>query len=187
MLKYLSYPNHQQIFTDASKSEEGTGCAICTPEDKHLFKLLDIFSIFSGEAYAILQALIYIKKSKYDKFIIFSDSKSVILAIQDLVTKNPIIQNIIEMNVKLKDLKKDVWISWIPAHIGIKGNEETDSAAKLACCNNTSTTSGKPVVSKDFQNVLVKAITEAWNEEWKNSRLLNYTRFGTVQMTTIQH
>ena len=176
-----SYPNHQQIFTDASKSEEGTGCAICTPEDKHLFKLPDIFSIFSGEAYAILQALIYVEKSKYDKFIIFSDSKSVILAIQDLATKNPIIQNIIEMNVKLKDLKKDVWISWIPAHIGIKGNEEADSAAKLACCNNTSTTSDKPVVSKDLQNFLVKAITETWNEEWKNSR---FTKLHEIRNST---
>ena len=85
------------------------------------------------------------------------------------------------MNVKLKDLKKDVWISWIPAHIGIKGNEEADSAAKLACCNNTSTTSDKLVVSKDLQNFLVKAITETWNEEWKNSR---FTKLHEIRNST---
>lgn len=42
------FPEHQQIFTDAS------ACAVCTPEEKLQFKLSNTFSVMSSEAYAIL-------------------------------------------------------------------------------------------------------------------------------------
>ncbi|XP_076392511.1 uncharacterized protein LOC143265262 [Megachile rotundata] len=32
------YPSHKQIFTDGSKSKEGTGCAVCTYDNKLLLK-----------------------------------------------------------------------------------------------------------------------------------------------------
>lgn len=78
-----------------------------------------------------IEALIYIEKLTHNKFIIFSNSKSVLLAIQNLESNNSIIQNIIKMNVKLKNINKNVFFSRIPVHIGIKDNEKI--LTKLAC------------------------------------------------------
>lgn len=49
------------IYTDASKSHLGTGCAYYIPQDKiqALYKLPPEMSIFSAEAFAILQVIRY--------------------------------------------------------------------------------------------------------------------------------
>ncbi|XP_043262527.1 uncharacterized protein LOC122403220 [Colletes gigas] len=163
------YPYHTQIFTDASKSGQGTGCAVCTPEHEILFRLPETFTIFTSEALAVLQALKYIEETTHNKSIILTDSKSVLLALQNLETNNTVIQNIIELNETLKRDKREVLYSWIPSHIGIEGNEKADTAAKLAS-SSTAITKCEQATHQDIQKHCTKAQTEVWNEEWRNSR-----------------
>ncbi|XP_076385697.1 uncharacterized protein LOC143264087 [Megachile rotundata] len=158
------YPNHIQIFTDASKSKEGIGCAVCTLECELSFRLPEAFTVFSSKAFAILQALKYIQKTTHNKFIILSDSKSVLLALQKVETNNTIIQNIIELNETLKQDQKEVLYSWIPSHTGIRGNEKADSTAKLASSNST-LANYEYIDHRDFQKYCIKVLMETWNEE----------------------
>ncbi|XP_076623123.1 uncharacterized protein LOC143342788 [Colletes latitarsis] len=160
------YPHHTQIFTDASKSGEGTGCAVCTPEHELLFRLPETSTVFTSEASAVLQALKYIEETTHSKSIILTDSKSTLLALQNLETNNTVIQNIIET---LKRDKREVLYSWIPAHISIEGNEKADKAAKLAS-SSTTIMKYEQATHQDIQKHYTKALTEVWNEEWRNSR-----------------
>lgn len=48
LYKFINkFPEHKQIFTDASKSNEEAACAgeVCTPEEKLQVKLLNAFSV----------------------------------------------------------------------------------------------------------------------------------------------
>ena len=61
----------------------------------------------------------------------FGDSKS---ALQALLSKwdHPTVQTIMRFLVFLHTVHKTVIFCWLPSHMGISGNERTDSAAKAA-------------------------------------------------------
>ena len=75
---------------------------------------------------AIDKVMIY----KLKKITIFSDSLSAIEGIQSYYSKNPVVLEIQAALHKLELKKIEITLCWIPAHIGIKGNEEADIAAK---------------------------------------------------------
>lgn len=69
--------------------------------------------------------------------------------------------------------QKNILYSWIPSHVGIKGNEVANAAAKQASSSSSSSapiTDLGPIFYKDLQKYLIKATAESWNEEWINSR-----------------
>lgn len=73
---------------------------------------------------------------------IFSDSRSVLQAIffKDYRIKSShLIWTIRKLLFELKQLGKDVQLVWIPAHVGIEGNEMANSAAKDAVTIGTDT------------------------------------------------
>ena len=85
-------------------------------------------SIYSAETTAIDLAMNIIANHKASKFIIYTDSKSVLLALQNRDTSSPLITKLLN---KLNTLSNIIF-TWIPSHIGIQGNEKADKAAKKA-------------------------------------------------------
>ena len=91
--------------------------------------LLNDTSIFSAEACAINMALDLISESRNKKFIIFSDSLSVLESLKNRKFDHPLIIRIL---CKLKNLSNDndIEICWVPSHTGISGNDQVDKAAR---------------------------------------------------------
>ena len=116
------YPKHLHIFMGGSKLEKITGCA--TVHKGKIFKkhLPNDTSIFSAEASTINMALDLISESRNNKFIIFSDSLSVLESLKNMKFDNPLI---IKILCKLENLStdNDVQIWWVPSHTGINGND----------------------------------------------------------------
>ncbi|KAK2706230.1 hypothetical protein QYM36_016312 [Artemia franciscana] len=106
MMMDKEYKGYLPLFTDKSKANE----------IKH--KVLE----FSEESV------------KEDKVIIYSDSKSAIQAVVNASTMEKPNRDVLICYIKLQDIlkKKKVVIQWIPAHIGISGNEIADVKAKSA-------------------------------------------------------
>jgi len=73
----------QEIYTDASKNDEGVGIALVKNNLQTSFKLPSTCSIYTAEAVAILLAIKYINKNENDKYIILSDSLSSIISIKN--------------------------------------------------------------------------------------------------------
>ena len=87
-------------------------------------------SIFTAEAKAKDLALDFINECKLkDKFIIFSDSMSVLQALNHTSSKNPQIQKLFIKHHTISELKTIIYC-WVPSHVGIYGNEKVDKNAK---------------------------------------------------------
>ena len=78
---------------------------------------------------AIEAAIEYILESSDEKFMVITDSLSLLLA-QKL--NSPIVSNILHMCHYLFGHKNIVFFCWVPSHIGIQGNERADVLAKAA-------------------------------------------------------
>ena len=125
------FPNYQHIHTDGSKSNFGTGCGAVLHKKSLKKCLLKESSIFSAEIYAINLALDLISTSNSKKFIIHSDSISVLQSLKYTKLGNPQIVKIFnKLNCFIHS--KKMLFCWIPSHIGIQGNDKADSLAKAA-------------------------------------------------------
>ena len=91
------YKNNQQIYTDGSKEDSKVGCAVKSDSQGDVQRVPDGPSIFTAEANAIDLALDFISTcDANNKFIIFSDSLSVLKAMNHTSSKNPQIQKRLE-------------------------------------------------------------------------------------------
>ena len=76
------YTEYQHIYTDGSNDGEKVGCAFLYGNHFSCLHIPDGSSVFTAEAKAIYLALDFIDScSFHDKFIIFSDSLSVLNAL----------------------------------------------------------------------------------------------------------
>ena len=92
-----SYKNYQQVYTDGSKEDSKVGCAVISGNHSNMVRLPCDSSIFTAEAKAVDLALDFIITcDANDKLIIFSDSLSVLKAINHTSSKNPPIQKLLE-------------------------------------------------------------------------------------------
>ena len=124
------YPNYLCIYTDGSKDHNKTARAAVLNKIIKTKALPMDSSIFTAEACAIDLALDIISKEKHKKFIIFSDSLSVLLSLNNKKLEHPLI---VKLLCRLHStLNKEIVFCWIPSHIGVRGNHRADAAAKSA-------------------------------------------------------
>ena len=134
------------------------------------FRLPDGSSIYSAECIAIIKALILIKNCCDEReFVIYSDSLSCLLAIQNLQVRNRLICEAINILHSLAtEYDRIVHICWVPGHVGIGGNEAADKAAKTAL-------SGEAVDIRiphtDFRQVISNYINDKWQSMWAEAQV----------------
>ena len=100
-----------------------------------------------------------------NKFVIFSDSLSVLKSLDHTSSKNPQIQKLLEKHHDLSEFNEIVFC-WIPSHIGIAGNESVDQKAKdslnLHPINFT-------LPFSNFKPFINRYIVNKWQLLWNNS------------------
>ena len=93
-------------------------------------RIPDGSSVFTAEVKAIDLALDLVNNCTYtDKFIIFSDSLSVLQALNHTSSKNSQNHHLLLKHHEIS-YSKSVMYCWIPSHIDIYGNEKVDKSAK---------------------------------------------------------
>lgn len=165
------YRDYVKYYTDGSKMNEGVGCALVSGTNiSYGFRLNDRCSIFTAELYALLKSLQHIEGRTEKQFLICTDSLSSVQAMDDLYSSNPLVQNILTLltNITSKNVKLE--ICWIPGHVGIKGNELADEAAKLAVTK--ATVDDKRMTHSDlklhFKSTLARGFQKLWDNETNN-------------------
>lgn len=88
-----------------------------------------LFSIFTAKACAIELTLNIISSDKLNRFVIFSDSLSVLISVKNKRLENPLIVKFLSRLDSMSS-HKDIIMCWIPSYIGVNENERADLAAK---------------------------------------------------------
>lgn len=178
------FDNSTLIYTDASKTDSGTGGAYYIPSHavERIFKLNSSCSIFTAEAIAIYEALLYIQQANFQSTIILSDSLSVLKAIEYTksfsIKVNPYVIRIKNYISKINSSGRTVSFVWVKAHVGIQNNEHVDLLAKK------SISAGGILNHKlslmDSFSLLKKNSVLKWNYHWHLYCFTNPTRYTKI-------
>ena len=159
------YPDHFAIFTDGSKDDARAGCASVSDLHTSKLRLPDNASIFSAEVLALDLALRFVESRRDRKFIIFSDSLSVLQALKNRNLSNPLVQKLLVQHHHLSS-SKEIIFCWIPSHVGISGNEDADEAAKSSLNLNAAKFR---LPHTDFKPIINRHICNRWQASWNNA------------------
>ncbi|XP_071579733.1 uncharacterized protein [Temnothorax nylanderi] len=144
------------VFTDGSYDENKRSTAaslvICDQDEAYKISLPYLCSSFTAEAFAVKSALqLTSTQSEHRKrdIVVLSDCKSVLQGICNNhlnVHKNSYVTEARRLLYDLTHLlDKRVVLVWIPAHVGILGNELADSLAREAACEEADPSIAVPV------------------------------------------
>ncbi|XP_037536736.1 uncharacterized protein LOC119413748 [Nematolebias whitei] len=168
------YYGYVKIYTDASKNTAGQiGAAFIVPEFgvKVGKRLNNKLSVYTGEMVAILLAVQWIEDNQPLRSVICSDSSSSVISIKNSCSESrpDILIEIQQTLFKISMMGLTVTFLWIPAHIGIRGNEMADKAAKEATKHNS------VEIEVKFSRAEIKSITkqrmrEKWQKQWEEER-----------------
>ena len=120
-----NFPDHHHTYTDGSKLGMKVACAAFLQE--LLKHLPNESSVNSAGVTAIDLAMNIIANHKSSKFIIYLNSKSVFLVLQNKDTSYPLIIKLINKMNTLSP-NNNIILTWILNYIGIYGNERADKA-----------------------------------------------------------
>ena len=101
-------------------------------------------------------------------FVIFSDSLSVLQSYHNRHIENPLLLDVLLKHNDLAELSNIVFC-WLPSHVGIKGNEKADIAAKSASTLNIS---GLKIPYTDFKPCKNTFLHSKWQMSW-NAAVVN--------------
>ena len=177
--------NHQQdhadsipIYTDGSKSDAGVGFAVVSSDSIEQRKMPSYSSVFSSELGAISLALSKIPLHPFRKYAVYTDSQSALQAIDSFNAKHPGVRAIQENIHLLHEKRIEVILCWSPGHVGIKGNESADRAAKAAALS--SSTRINKCYYKDIKNLFQNKLDEKWYQEWS---LIQNNKLQSIKST----
>ena len=164
---------HKAIYTDGSKSSVGVGCAAVSSSRISQNSLPTNATVFTAELTAIILAVEQIKFSDNNlntKYVIYSDSKSAIEALKNYIQKNPLVKQIRQSINKLYSRGIQIEVCWIPAHVGIPGNEKADEKAKSGI---TCPIYDVKLPVGDYIGSLKNNIKSKWQDMWNNEPVNN--------------
>ena len=147
-------------------------------------------TVYTAELTAIILAVNQIKESndKYNtKYVIYSDSKSAIESLKRYSNKNPLEIKIKQLINKLYVRGIIIEVCWIPAHVGIPGNEKADEKAKTG--TNSPLFDDKLPVG-DYNGSLRLYTKTKWQNVWAgehNNKLKNIKNDVNLWKSSIQN
>ena len=171
-----SFLEHQEechrgvmIYTDGSKQEEGVGSAIVILSEQTIIKaekLPQETSVYVSELNAIHMAIAHFQGTDERICSVFTDSQSALCMLENVYSPINLVQEIHELIYKLEQKRRRVHLCWVPAHVGIFGNELADKAAKEAV--GLSVVKQLPIISRDMHPIIRSRVVDLWQHHWTN-------------------
>ena len=113
------------------------------------------------------QMLLVLFETYERNFIIFSDSKSALQAISGQDWTHPLVLYILErLDWLVQYQEKRILFYWIPSHVGIRGNEKADAAAKAGLSRRVTDV---PIPYGDFNKHINVLLKRKWQSQWDDA------------------
>ena len=136
-------------------------------------------SSYTAELTAVVHALKETSKINARRFVIYTDSKSIIQALCQYNPSQPLVQKAQEWLYILHSRHKSVRFCWVPSHVGITGNEVADTEAKSACTSNDIDLPELPHF--DFYKSIKFYIKQKWQNRWSDPLLANNRKYKNIR------
>jgi ribonuclease HI len=176
------YYNSIQIFTDGSKSPDTglTAAAVFIPHFKYSIerRITDHVSVYTAEMIGILMALQWVEEVHPRDVVICSDSYSALMSINSgkSASRQDILYEILQNLYRIYRIGVNISFLWVPAHVGVEGNEEVDQLAKRSLKRNVidiNVSLSKTEVKAIIKSALNKMWQQKWDKESKGRHLYN--------------
>lgn len=123
------------VYSDAANRGQKVACSAVSLHLGRRSRRLQVgTSTLEAELIGMVVALEMIEKSSFDQFTVFTDSffglKMIINHLQHRDVRQ--VLDVLQTIARLRRDGKFVTLCYVPAHVGISGNERADQAAKLA-------------------------------------------------------
>ena len=171
-----NYRDYRNFFTDGSKIGSRTGCGIWDDYKKlgTQYRLSDHTSIYMAELFAIDTAIKEIvREGKEGKYLICTDSLSCLKYLKVAHEQAPTMARDIVQNIRMiEETGSCVSLIWIPAHVGVSGNERADQMAKDATKKETTENPPLPHIQTTIK--IAEKLKEVELEEFRKRSLNLY-------------
>ena len=178
----VHYPHFYHWYVDGSRLEIGlTGYGIYSAHVSRSVRTASNLSVYTTELLAIRLALQQAAERPEKSFIIFSDSLSSLMHLRSPVAFNNLSLLVGDILLRLSLLRKrgfEVRLCWIPAHIGISGNECADRLAKLGALQRE--ISDDLPQYDDIRTVLRQHTLQRWATQWERYSSPATTNLGHI-------
>ena len=162
-----SYPGLVPFYTDGSNKSNKTGAGVASRRYNGGWRLPNYSSIFDAELFAIFSTLEHIDTHRLSS-VIFSDSQSALSDIKSGTSKHPYA---LKINHQIAEATYRICLAWVPAHIGIKGNEKADAWAKRSISYPRTTSCA--ISPKTMKRTIDISITKYWQDKWTSTNIKN--------------
>ena len=152
-------------YTDGSKGSRerpGVGSAAVWGNAVRMEALPPESSIYTAEVYAIVLALKMLKACKKN-CVVFSDAYSVLVKLSVVQYTDTYVRMLQHEIVDRRKRNQKIEFCWVSSHVGIRGNEHADMAAKR-------TPTLVPTLYTDYCNMAASKLDEKWNTQWVAKR-----------------
>lgn len=168
------YREDVSIYTDVSKqSDKRMGVAYVIPKLKVEVgkRISDDLAVYTAELVAVWLALLWVEVNRPRKAVIASDSSSALISIKTCQSKSrqDMVIEIIQIANNLIQSGTEITLIWVPAHIGVIGNELADKCAKKAAGNSN------VAIEVNYSEAEIKSIVKnivkgKWQTLWDNGQ-----------------
>ncbi|XP_025762792.1 uncharacterized protein LOC112846838 [Oreochromis niloticus] len=165
------YPGYIHVFTDGAKSPDTgiTRFGIVVPSKNIEInrRTSDGLAVYTVEMVAILVALKWIECSKLRQVVVCSDSAAVLSSLQSFCskTRQGMLFTILETISRIRCCGGNIHFLWVPAHVGISGNQKVDRLAKGALTKHRTEMEIKSSGS-EAKGFVWRQVGQEWQERW---------------------
>ena len=169
-----TWEQHLQIFTDGAKDPKsgkaGFGYIVPSLGISECKRLSEGVSVFTTELLAIIWALKWVEEVKPGQVVICSDSASVLMAMGEgkLGARSDLMVELLVMLFKIEKAGGDIGFLWVPAHVGVEGNEMADRVAKKALTREVDI--DLTIGAYECRSIIKRKITSEWQEKWEREK-----------------
>ena len=165
----VQYSNSIQVFTDASKIGNKVGVAFVVPElnVKVVKRISDDLAVFTSELAAIRLALLWVEDYRPKCVAIWSDSSSALVSLKNMysISRQDIVYEVLQLANKLQKSGIRISFGWVPAHMGVKGNELADRYAKQAI-QKQEVDINEQHSKSEVRSIIKKKVRDIWQYMW---------------------
>ena len=117
------------IFTYGSRSDAGVGFGVVFLDFTRCGSLYPFTSIFTAELWAILVAIRSLFILDVGGFVIFTDFRAALSALEDFNNAHSIVSDIFNWFVLATGRGHKISFCWVPVHVSVKENDKADELA----------------------------------------------------------